>query len=616
MKIGFFSSFLGGFFMKLLKKRTLTATALLLATLLASPLFAMPPVVQEVPDDAAGAIVLSNLKDFSTKLSNTATRLNIPAPPDILALVSQQLGITKGLDANGSAAFVAVMPVAADPDTPIKPLYVLLLPATDSTLLLEPFKPSAPEKGISTVTLPNENEDQGFVAVIGKEGKFVAFAQEKSALELYLARKNDLTKKLAPDSVKAFDANDLVMYTNMAQVSPALTKQMDFFKQMMGGMLSMAGRDQATAAAQERMFGLYIDGLKQVFTDANTALITFRLNDTGATLGFQGQFKADTPTGKFVAAQKAANPPSLQGLPGGTILAAGDMAWDPASMANIITKISNAVIDTPEMAKDPQFEPARKAAVIQKQMIAITNGVRFAFYEPPANTKGFFHGLTLVDTTDPAKYLALFQESAKLNFGGVNPSNPDLRMVVTVKEKALTIGTTTFNEYTLKFQTQPETPEEPLREETKKALEIIHVMYGPDGITMYTAPVDKYALVTVGIDKPMIEKALTALQNKSTELAQDPAVAPVMNQVVAIPTMVTYLPVARWITLAQREFDGKTATTAPVAGAVVGAGEPGAMVISGGVAGPNATVEIHMPMTAMSAIAEAIQRAEAGRMGQ
>jgi hypothetical protein len=162
-----------------------TALAALLLTLAVQNLLAAPPaVLEKVPADAAVVVVVKDLKAFTTKLSNTGTRMNIPGvPADMLGELTKKMHLGKGFDVNGSAAFAYSMP-ATPKEGETAPTYakpfLLLLPTTDSKSMLEELKPGAAENGISEVTIPGDTGDEtGFVSTVGN---FVAFTQDKDFL--------------------------------------------------------------------------------------------------------------------------------------------------------------------------------------------------------------------------------------------------------------------------------------------------------------------------------------------------------------------------------------------------------------------------------------------------
>src|SRR4051812_43357131 len=164
-----------------MRRSAVLAAALLASAVVSAVRAAEPAVLSLVPGDAYGVVVINNVRTVANKVSNAATRLNLPAPPDLVGAATRNLGITKGFDANNSAALVLLKPSPeklAEGYFNGQPPAVMLLPTTDAKGMMEPFSPGTPDsKGIAQVTLPSNPDEKGFVAVI--EDKWIVFAQNR-----------------------------------------------------------------------------------------------------------------------------------------------------------------------------------------------------------------------------------------------------------------------------------------------------------------------------------------------------------------------------------------------------------------------------------------------------
>ena len=290
-------------------------------------------MLNQVPVDANAVVVINNVHGLSTKLSNMVTRLNvpIPVPPDLAGYLLRNLGITEGFDQESSAALVVMKPAGADAAGADANLFagpppaVILLPTTDSKAMLQNLSPGTPDKdGISEVTLPGDATDKGYVANVDK---WVALSQDREVLSNFLSKKNSFGKAASAETLKTFESNDLVIWANTSAASASVNKLLEDKQQEVTGMMDLMNlnnnQGQTAGALQKEMVNLYFSGFKQFVQDANHTMLTLRLSDTGLTLGMIGAFKADSPFGKFVAAQKPKEAPSLMGLPDGEFLAAG-----------------------------------------------------------------------------------------------------------------------------------------------------------------------------------------------------------------------------------------------------------------------------------------------------
>jgi hypothetical protein len=112
-----------------------------------------------------------------------------------------------------------------------------------------------------------------------------------------------------------------------------------------------------------------------------------------------------------------------------------------------------------------------------------------------------------------------------------------------------------------------------------------------------------------GSDLKMMEAAITAAQSDGDALETSPEIKATKDQLVANPVAVAYLPIARWVTLAQA-LTGDGPAPAPAAANVP------PMVMSVGVSGTMITAEVHVPIAAITATQEAILRLERAMQGQ
>ena len=66
------------------RRSALLAAALLASAVVSAVRAAEPAVLSLVPGDAYGVVVINNVRTVANKVSNAATRLNLPVPPDLV----------------------------------------------------------------------------------------------------------------------------------------------------------------------------------------------------------------------------------------------------------------------------------------------------------------------------------------------------------------------------------------------------------------------------------------------------------------------------------------------------------------------------------------------------
>jgi hypothetical protein len=561
---------------------------------------AAPDVLTQVPADATLAIVVGNLKNTSTKTSNLALRLNIaqktgiPVPPDLVGFASRMLGITKGLDPNGSAAMVLLKATPDGPPGP--PPMVLLLPTTDAPGMLEGFSPGAADaSGIQEVTLP-QNQEKGYVAPVA--GKYVAFARDKDALAGYLKHTDGIDKGLPAPEVAAFENNDAVLWINMDSVRPMAEGALSQAAQLMQVQMAAANanRDPFSSALQREVAQLYLEGLSAVVRDSSHFLVTAKLSDAGVAAGFSASLKEGSELAKFVAAQKAGAAPTLAGLPSGDLLMAASFHLNGAALQEPLQAVVDRILSNPDIKDDPKAAALRQSADMIKQSLALVQGAKMVLLNPGDPSKGFIKGAMLLDTTDAAKYMDLmraqYQNTQAIE--AMMSMSPDLQMKQTFTPDALTVQGVKFFKIQVTPTLREETPDKPLAPGSREGFQMLSAMYGPDGLTTYMAPVGNQVLAVIGSDEANVAAALSAAQAKKDDLGTLPALAATQKELVANPIGMVYMPVGKWAALVTR-ISGR-----PVPPGMDALEKSPPIAISFGINGAMATEEIFLPTTTLS----------------
>lgn len=585
-------------FLKKQMTRTLLMTAVLAAS---SQLFAaLPDVLEKIPDNADAVIVLKDLKAVSTKIANTATRLNLPVPPDPIGIFAQRIGITRGLDQNGSLALYVAVPETAAPEA--GPPIVLLIPTTDSKALLEGLNPSSPENGISTVTLPNDAADTGYVATIGN---YVALAQNKDLLTQFLSNKTSIQSKLSASVKTAFENNDLVVFANVPHFRDRVIKSIQAFKPMIGMMMAMQaqGDPASTAMVSDMMTGM-ITGMEQIITDGDAAVETVRITDAGITLGFGAVLKPGTPSGNFIAAQKPLVSPALTGLPNGKYILAGTGVWDPVTMGKLVGFFGDLIVKNPSLANSPKLEAVKKNIEMQKQSIEMTTGARFALYEQEGASNGPFSVVINADVTDSGKYKKLVRANVDNSIAATEAMQQGIAVSLVKKEETFSVRGVVVDEYDLKYAAKEPLPAGVSPEQSKMQIEAIEKMWGHNGLSVHVGYFDNTVVQVLNGDQKLAEAAVTASKDKTDEIGMQSDIVTANKQAVPNAIGIVYVPVDRIITMAKRIAEK---ADAPVAGGVTLGGSTQPIVISTGVDQSVLTSEIHVPISALGLIIQTAQ---------
>jgi hypothetical protein len=577
---------------KLKKRLVLAAFCLALAPLTSRA--AQPEILKQIPDDATSVVVIPNIGATEGQIENYAVQMGKTLPHNLLDAGLQNMGISNGFNRSGSVGLVMVkMPPPKEGQERTNPPLVILLPATDPVALLSNLQPTAPDHGISTVTLPNQTEN-GYVATVGK---FVAAAQDKDVLAAFLAHKGALDTA-NPNMLKAFETNDVVVYANVSVANEIVGPQIDQWAATLRG-LAMAGGQQLTkeqSAMQTAGIQMTTDGIRKLMAESESALITAKINNSGITIGMSAFLKPGTDLAKMAAGQSTAKIANLTGLPGGSFLAAGSMTWDSATANDVMQRILDEMTGNPDLAA--RVSQLKAQSEIQKQMVAISSGAKFVILPGADNDLKNTTASIIVDSNDPEKLQDLFLEGIKLP----NESDPDVITKTTIDPSAEMIGKVQLAKCTMKVSLRAETPDNPIAPEKKQSYESMLAYQGPKGFVFYTAVTNKKMVIFFGSDLKVIASELTAVQTNSTALTIQNDIATLTPDLIPGRNYVLYLPLERWSHL----VEAATQPTAPAAGGLTLGDASLPLAISGVATPESVSTEILFPRTMIVDMAEHI----------
>jgi hypothetical protein len=576
--------------LKLTKPAVFAALCMAIAPLVTRA--APPDILAQIPDDATTVVVIPNIAATEAQVQNYATQMGKALPHDLIGAALQNMGVNKGFNRGGSVGLVVVkMPAPKEGETRTTQPIVLLLPTTDPAAMLANLAPTAPDHGISTVTLPNQTEN-GYVATVGK---FVAAAQDKEVLATFLAHKGALSAA-NPNMLKTFEKNDLVVYSNIAIANDMVGQQIDQWTAMIRGM-ALAGGQQLTKeqkTMQNLGFQMISDGAKKFLAETQTSLVTARLNNDGATIGLSAFFKPGSDLAKFAAGQSTAKLADLTGLPSGTFLAAGANTWDSATTNDIVSRIADELISNPDMVG--KVADIKKRTELEKQMIAISSGARFVVQPGPDNDLKRTTATIIVDSNNPEKLQELFVQAIRMP----DDADPDILKRVDVDTTSEVIKKVQLTKYTIKMSMRAETADNPIAPEKKQALEKMLAFQGPKGFVLYSGVTNKKLAILFGSDLKVVESELVAVQTNSSALGIQGDIGTLTPALVQGRSFVLYLPVQRWAQMAEAATQP---TTAPAGGIALG-GAALPIAISGATTTESVTGEVLIPRTLIIDLAE------------
>ncbi|MBI3836325.1 MAG: hypothetical protein HY288_00135 [Planctomycetia bacterium] len=157
----------------------------------AATLCAQTALLNTIPDDVLGLVVVNNLSDASAKVHKLTEKMNIPVP-ELLPIAKMFAGEPEGIDDNGSIAAVAL--ADDDEDATWGMSFAAFVPVTDYQAFIKGLKPEDSDGAITKVTV------MGRQYLLAKKGTFAVLcnAEQKSVLEVILASTKSISGTLAP----------------------------------------------------------------------------------------------------------------------------------------------------------------------------------------------------------------------------------------------------------------------------------------------------------------------------------------------------------------------------------------------------------------------------------
>jgi hypothetical protein len=224
-------------------------------------------VLEVVPSDAMGVLVINNLGQTDAKVQQLAGQLQLPQVA-MLTKIKSDLGLEKGIDDTGSLAVAAVVP--GDGTAPVAVAYV---PTGDYAELLKQLKASVPTDGVASFTAPD-----GDSALIAELGGFavVTESSNRAALDAALSMKRSI----------AADTPSLETWRTQTQVYAIATPAgVRFAQQQILAGLALAKQQmrQAGPQAEQAVFGIeiYENLFKNLDREVTSAAVGLRIEDSG-----------------------------------------------------------------------------------------------------------------------------------------------------------------------------------------------------------------------------------------------------------------------------------------------------------------------------------------------
>jgi len=382
-------------------------------------------ILDLVPTDAWGFLLLPDVRQLSTKVDNYAKQVGATEVPNVLELFSSKLGA----DMSDGPAAIVVLNYQVYGQQP----FLVIFSVTDYQQLTKALNAQPTESpGIMKVTLPDNQP-----GYISRSGRFVILAPAEMIIKAVLESKYTLGKSLTAAQRKAINNSDAFCRVSLQTIVPAIKPMLMMFGSaaaMMGGQgMAIPGMpmspppgqqgDNASSTQMQAMQSTVamITALMDLLDQLGNLDLVANIEQDGLRFVCNFSFRPGSEYAQRVNAQKPSDKPLLTGLPSGKFLLATGCDWTTAQP----TKFELAMLDAMPTA-DPAIKEEFKQLSIEKMKLSTGVKLIAGVSKKPAPGDGMIQVQMVISSTDAARFVEVnrklieLQPSYPLNIPGQN----------------------------------------------------------------------------------------------------------------------------------------------------------------------------------------------------
>ena len=541
------------------------------------------PIVSVIPVNCRAVVVFHHLRGIDGKIRGLEKRLNVPGGSDPLQNMQAALGITGGLNENGSAALVFMAPPAGRAPTATKAV-VGVLPALNFGALHQGFEAGKPRHGIAAGTTPN-----GRTMYLADRAGYLLLAPQRPVLREFLAQTRPLGAALPPAYRRAIAANDISVYLNIPMWRRTARTALRHLRALTG----LIGQTQgANTAATLGALRLESRAIEQVLAGTNRLLMTVRRGRGGLTLQAMADFQPGTTVARLLEAQQPllANP--LIGLPKEPFLGVVADRFNGQAVADWL-----GTLNRPQ--QHGGAAPTPMAALVAGYRTAIANytGGRAMYLPPRRRRDGLFRVISIKQCRSAPQAMAQIAQMTRLalpqNLGGAG-------YTVTIASHAIRIGGVAFTRIKVGLR-----PKNLPSEQAALVQQMLALLFGGDSLTIYAAPISATEILeSVGVNRHDLAAALASARRGQDPLDQLRSTHQWQRHLLPHPNFILAFALGRWVSLLadrlQRALqDGEAVMPAPRPAAVVQGGPETPVVASAAVVGDRMRIKAYLPTSTL-----------------
>ncbi len=502
-------------------RATLLASVLSSVFLFGPPPLAAADLLEIVPGDALGFVVVNGLAATDAKIGNLGEKLQLPLPRP-LALLKASAGLGPGFDETGRSA-VVILP---GPDADSMPVPLWYVPISDFGKFAASLGAEQTEKKIVPVRL------QGKSLLAGQRAGFAVLVRETHGdlLEKALASKTTL-----PDAVRKLQPwigkKDAAVVVTTKGVKLITAKLQEGLATVRRAARQHAG-DQVNPAIEA--LKMYDKLFEVVGSDVSLVGVGLQLDSSGDVR--ISKWVGLRPGGSIAKAVEGKTLPTgelLAGLPGEPFVFAVGGVISPAAVESLMgfsTEMMKAASELYGLSPE-QVEGMMKAA---GPMMRRTSGMSMLFAVGTPGEAIYSKMLAAMRVGDAKKFIqdySAYVENIRKLVEGNKQS-----LFTGMESKPIEIGGRPG------LEVRMDMPSPPMMKQVPQYDEMMEKMVGPGGkIRVYLVAADKHLVLAGYTNQNLLKRALAALPGSSQTLARQPGIRQVAKKLPAEGLAVGYL---------------------------------------------------------------------------
>jgi len=488
-------------------------------------------VLEQVPSDALAVLKVNNLQSVSQKLAKFCQDLGIaamqPEMNDPLAALQQHSGMQQGLNKDGEMAVVILDPQSVGG---AEKAVLLLVPVSDYKAFVGNFPDAKEEAGVSQITFPDHDEP-GFVA---NWGKFAAISPVKEAV----TKKPSGLKIPGAATNKEMGGKDLVIMANLPAMKARFGPQLQNARPGLIQQIERATKNEPQLAQMQpfikTMADTFLNGVQSMLEQGQSASFSLNFGNEGISTTSMAEFTPGSAWANSVASLKGSGDPMLTGLPQSKYMFLAGLNFNPEGMTKVFDQVTAPMLkELDQNAAGDKGQALHKWFDDMRKMIGSMKGQTTGLLAPQAAAGGQEPLIQFISvSTGDAKTIKSLQKDMIDNqqkvmeaFGVQQP------MKASFTANAKKVGDVSFDQITNAFDADAakDNPQMAMAEQMMK------VMYGPNGMQMFSGVVGDKLVVASGVSDEMLKSAVDAVKSN----------APLNNQMSGIAGVTKQLPPQR-----------------------------------------------------------------------